>query len=124
MSIPKEPRQIMINLMYLVLTALLALNISKEILNAFTTLSSSIDKSNKSIDQRTNEVYAQIVESEKQKGQEEKVKPYRLKADEVVKRSDEMIAYLNDWKKIFFHGKWRESLCRRAKGFRCSRCGE
>ena len=99
MSIPKEPRQIMINLMYLVLTALLALNISKEILNAFTTLSSSIDKSNKSIDQRTNEVYAQIVESEKQKGQEEKVKPYRLKADEVVKRSDEMIAYLNDWKK-------------------------
>jgi len=37
MSIPKEPRQIMINLMYLVLTALLALNVSNEILNAFKT---------------------------------------------------------------------------------------
>ena len=32
MSIPKEPRQIMINLMYLVLTAMLALNVSSEII--------------------------------------------------------------------------------------------
>jgi hypothetical protein len=35
MSIPKENRQQMINMMYLVLTALLALNVSAEILNAF-----------------------------------------------------------------------------------------
>ena len=35
MALPKEPRQKMINLMYLVLTALLALNVSAEILNAF-----------------------------------------------------------------------------------------
>lgn len=38
MSIPKEPRQLMINLMYLVLTALLALNVSAEVMNAFLTL--------------------------------------------------------------------------------------
>lgn len=38
MSIPKEPRQLMINLMYLVLTALLALNVSAEVMNAFFTL--------------------------------------------------------------------------------------
>ncbi len=38
MSIPKEPRQLMINLMYLVLTAMLALNVSAEIMNAFFTL--------------------------------------------------------------------------------------
>ncbi len=38
MSIPKEPRQLMINLMYLVLTALLALNVSAEVMNAFITL--------------------------------------------------------------------------------------
>lgn len=43
MSIPKEPRQLMINLMYLVLTALLALNVSAEIINAFFAL----DKGNK-----------------------------------------------------------------------------
>lgn len=35
MSIPKEPRQLMINIMYLVLTAMLALNVSAEIINAF-----------------------------------------------------------------------------------------
>jgi gliding motility-associated protein GldM len=38
MSIPKEPRQLMINLMYLVLNALLALNVSAEVMNAFFTL--------------------------------------------------------------------------------------
>ena len=33
----QTPRQKMINMMYLVLTALLALNVSKEILDAFVT---------------------------------------------------------------------------------------
>jgi len=45
MSIPKEPRQLMINLMYIVLTALLALNVSAEILNAFLTMDKSIVES-------------------------------------------------------------------------------
>ncbi len=99
MSIPKEPRQIMINLMYLVLTALLALNVSNEILNAFKTLSSSLDKSNVSIDLKTAEIYNQIIASEKEKGQAEKVRPYREKADIIVKKSDEMVAYLNNWKR-------------------------
>jgi len=99
MSIPKEPRQIMINLMYLVLTALLALNVSNEILHAFKTLAISIDRSNKSIEAKTAEVYAAIKENEKAPGQAEKVKPFRMRADEVVKQSDDMIKYLNDWKK-------------------------
>ncbi|MFT4758464.1 MAG: hypothetical protein ACI9XO_000876 [Paraglaciecola sp.] len=42
MSIPKEPRQLMINLMYLVLTALLALNVSAEVMNAFVTIDNSL----------------------------------------------------------------------------------
>lgn len=42
MSIPKEPRQLMINLMYLVLTALLALNVSAEVLNAFLEMDDSL----------------------------------------------------------------------------------
>lgn len=99
MSIPKEPRQIMINLMYLVLTALLALNVSNEILNAFKTLSSSINKSNQSIEAKNKELYLQIQESEKEKGQAEKVRPYREQADIVVKKADEMVAYLELWKK-------------------------
>ena len=46
MSIPKEPRQLMINLMYLVLTAMLALNVSAEIINAFFMVDKGIKKSN------------------------------------------------------------------------------
>jgi gliding motility-associated protein GldM len=49
MSIPKEPRQQMINIMYLVLTALLALNVSAEILKAFDLIRKGIDRSNVSI---------------------------------------------------------------------------
>lgn len=49
MSLPKEPRQLMINLMYLVLTALLAMNVSSEILNAFTIVDNSINQSSKNI---------------------------------------------------------------------------
>ena len=46
MALPKEPRQKMINMMYLVLTALLALNVSSEILNAFKTVNNSLVKTN------------------------------------------------------------------------------
>ena len=51
MSIPKEPRQLMINIMYLVLTALLALNVSAEIFNAFKIVDKGLEKSNAAIEQ-------------------------------------------------------------------------
>jgi gliding motility-associated protein GldM len=54
MSIPKEPRQLMINLMYLVLTAMLALNVSAEIINAFFMIDRGIEGSNKVIDESNN----------------------------------------------------------------------
>ncbi|HXB05982.1 MAG TPA: GldM family protein [Puia sp.] len=57
MSLPKEPRQKMINMMYLVLTALLALNVSVEVLNAFRTVNNSIEKSNKVIDEKNKMTY-------------------------------------------------------------------
>jgi len=57
MSLPKEPRQKMINMMYLVLTALLALNVSVEVLNAFRTVNHSIEKSNQVIDEKNKLTY-------------------------------------------------------------------
>ncbi|RCL63569.1 MAG: hypothetical protein DBW80_02565 [Bacteroidetes bacterium] len=45
------PRQKMINMMYLVLTALLALNVSAEILNAFKLVKGSLEKTNVGIDE-------------------------------------------------------------------------
>lgn len=50
MSIPKEPRQLMINIMYLVLTAMLALNVSAEIFNAFKLVDKGLTKSNAVLD--------------------------------------------------------------------------
>ena len=46
MSIPKEPRQLMITIMYLVLTAMLALNVSAEVFNAFKLVDESLLDSN------------------------------------------------------------------------------
>jgi len=57
MSLPKEPRQKMINMMYLVLTALLALNVSVEVLNAFKTVNHSIERSNKVVDEKNDITY-------------------------------------------------------------------
>ena len=60
MSIPKEPRQLMINLMYLVLTALLALNVSAEILNAFNLVNKGIGNTNTILQDKNNQIVAGI----------------------------------------------------------------
>ena len=62
MSLPKEPRQKMINVMYLVLTALLALNVSSEILNAFKTVNRSLNNSNGIIDKKDETLFASFKE--------------------------------------------------------------
>lgn len=60
MSIPKQPRQLMINIMYLVLTALLALNVSAEIFNAFKLVNKSLEESNNTLDQSNNALVPSI----------------------------------------------------------------
>ncbi len=52
------PRQKMINMMYLVLTALLAMNVSKEVLNAFKIVNKGIETSNESLQKRNADYYA------------------------------------------------------------------
>ena len=60
MSLPKEPRQKMINLMYLVLTALLALNVSAEILNAFKIVDNSLIGTNAVVNKSTTTILASL----------------------------------------------------------------
>lgn len=60
MSLPKEPRQKMINIMYLVLTALLALNVSSEILNAFKTVNNSLVKTNTAVNLSSQQIMASL----------------------------------------------------------------
>ncbi len=57
MAIPKENRQQMINMMYLVLTAMLALNVSAEILNAFKTINKSLENSKVTADTNLKTTY-------------------------------------------------------------------
>ncbi len=83
MALPKEPRQKMINMMYLVLTALLALNVSTEILNAFRTVNNSITNANAVIDEKNSTSYGSFDELLKDQKTAEKAKlwqPYALQA--------------------------------------------
>ena len=54
----ETPRQKMIGMMYLVLTAMLALNVSSEILNAFKIVDESIIDTNRNFEKKINETYA------------------------------------------------------------------
>jgi gliding motility-associated protein GldM len=69
-----SPRQRMINMMYLVLTALLALNVSKEIINAFITLDEGIENSNQNTTAKNKLTMAAFETS--MKGDPAKTKPY------------------------------------------------
>src|SRR5690606_7669132 len=52
-----SPRQKMINMMYLVLTALLALNVSKEILDSFVTVNNGLEVTKHTLSQKMSETY-------------------------------------------------------------------
>ncbi len=60
MALPKEPRQKMINIMYLVLTAILALNVSAEVINAFKTVDNSLQTSNSNITLSNDRLYSSL----------------------------------------------------------------
>jgi len=62
MALPREPRQKMINMMYLVLTAMLALNVSSEILNAFKTVNKSLENTNKTVDKSTTTIMSSLLQ--------------------------------------------------------------
>ena len=98
MSLPKEPRQLMINLMYLVLTALLALNVSNEILHAFKVINQSIGSSNTSIQEKNAKLYEFLKEQANESATHDRFAKYNDQAQRVKKASDDMIAYLEAWK--------------------------
>ena len=91
-----SPRQKMINMMYLVLTALLAMNVSKEILNSFALLNNGLVKTNTNFTSKNEAIYnafstAEITDPVK-------VRPWNTKAKAVRKRSQEMFDYIENLK--------------------------
>ncbi|MBS4042297.1 MAG: gliding motility protein GldM [Chitinophagaceae bacterium] len=99
MSLPKEPRQKMINLMYLVLTALLALNVSSEILNAFKTVDRSLNTASDIVEQKNTEVLLSLTKLLEKGETREKAAIWKPKADQAKQMADAMVAELEGLKK-------------------------
>ena len=55
-----SPRQKMINLMYIVLTAMLALNVSSDVLNGFTQVEAGLTRTNDNVEQRNAAILASL----------------------------------------------------------------
>jgi len=84
MSLPKEPRQKMINIMYLFLTAMLALNISAEILNAFKTVNRSLENTNSQVNLSTETIMKSLEEKKTEAATAERANIWFPKASQVV----------------------------------------
>jgi gliding motility-associated protein GldM len=98
MSLPKEPRQKMINMMYLVLTALLALNVSAEILNAFKTVDRSLMIASGVAEQKNIEIFKSFKAKLEDPTTKEKAAVWEPKAQQAKKISDELYNYIETLK--------------------------
>ena len=93
MSGAKEtPRQKMIGMMYLVYTALLAMNVSKDILDAFDTVNTGVQETNITLMQQISQRYASF--EEQYALDSEKVGPYWEQAQELRTQSTEIINFV------------------------------
>ncbi|MFT5753511.1 MAG: gliding motility-associated protein GldM, partial [Flavobacterium sp.] len=90
------PRQKMINLMYLVFIAMLALNMSKEVLSAFGILNNKIVESNSVAELRNTASFAQL--SQKAVDQPGQFGEKKVKVEKIRKLSAEFTAYLEGLK--------------------------
>jgi gliding motility-associated protein GldM len=92
----ETPRQKMIGMMYLVLTAMLALNVAKDILDAFLVVNDSMELTNQSF---ATKIASQYAKFETQYNLEPtKVEDYWVKAKDVREKSYELIEYIEDIK--------------------------
>ena len=94
----ETPRQKMIGMMYLVLTALLALNVTKEVVNAFVTINDKLDSSADIIDKKVLDDYLEFDQKKMTLiAQKEDMTLFNLwsgKADSLASKTDELVGYL------------------------------
>lgn len=91
-----SPRQKMINMMYLVLTALLALNVTKEVINAFVTINESVELSKNNIDKKNQNTYAAF--EQQMQNDAAKYKDVNAKAQNIRKGANDLNKYIDDLK--------------------------
>ena len=104
MALPREPRQKMINIMYLVLTAILALNVSAEILEAFKTVDTSLKNSTNSITKSNDVLYKSLNDKLADPQSAEKAKIWQPKALTAQDLSLKMATYIDDLKQQLKQG--------------------
>jgi hypothetical protein len=88
----------MINMMYLVLTALLALNVSAEILNAFKTVDRSLMIASGVAEQKNVEIFKSFKAKLEDPTTREKAAYWEPKAQQAKKISDELYNYIEGLK--------------------------
>ena len=98
MALPREPRQKMINIMYLVLTAILALNVSAEILEAFKTVDTSLMNSTTNISKSNDVLYKSLNDKLADAQSHEKAAIWQPKALQAQELSANMAKYIDDLK--------------------------
>lgn len=91
-----SPRQKMINLMYVVLMAMLALNISTEVLNGFSIVEESLNRTTKNSSTENNIIYAEL--GDMMKNNPTKVREWFEMATAVKNASDSLYNYAQDLK--------------------------
>lgn len=105
----ETPRQKMIGMMYLVLTALLALNVSKDILDAFIIVDESLIKTTESLNEKNKLIYREFDKAYAMN--KDKVKKWKDYADQVRKEANELDEYINSLKiKIIQAADGKEAL--------------
>ncbi len=92
-----SPRQKMINLMYLVFIAMLAMNMSKEVLSAFGFMNAGIEENNATTTAKNTKAYATL--ASKASDQPEEYEALNTQALEIQKLSGDLYDYLDDLKK-------------------------
>ncbi|HET9056835.1 MAG TPA: gliding motility protein GldM [Chitinophagaceae bacterium] len=98
MALPKEPRQKMINMMYLVLTALLALNVSAEIINAFKTVNNSLQTANSVVTVKNNIIYKSFEDKLLDESSRERAAIWKPRADQAKQIAGVMYSFLEQLK--------------------------
>ncbi len=93
---PETPRQKMIGMMYLVLTAMLALNVSTDILNGFTLVDNSLHSSIAASNTRNAKLYQDFRAANADNP--EKTQEWYAKAMELQLRADSLYNYIQNFK--------------------------
>jgi len=93
---PETPRQRMIGMMYLVLTAMLALNISSSVLEGFTMVDNSLHATIESTNLRNRSQYSDFQEMYNKN--QKKVGQWLVLAKEVKTKSDDLYKYIEKFK--------------------------